>query len=67
MPSASFYNFTSSAYLAVVEENSLEWPDLGANRSVGSKVRIDSTVLSGDQLYTDNTIKELEKIYFSDK
>ena len=54
LPSSSFYNFTSSAYLAVVEENSLEWPDLGANRSVGSKVRIDSTVLSGNQLYTDS-------------
>ena len=54
MPSASFYNFTSSAYLAVVEENSLEWPDLGGNRSVSNKVRIDSTVLSGNQLFTDS-------------
>ena len=53
MPSSSFYNFTSSAYVAVVEENSLEWPDLGANRSISNKVRIDSTVLIGNQLYTN--------------
>lgn len=52
MPSASFYNFTSSAYISVVEENSLEWPDLGANRSISNKVRIDSTILNGNQLYT---------------
>lgn len=51
LPSASFYNFTSSAYVGVIEEVSTEWPDLGANRSVGNKVRIDTTVLNGNQLY----------------
>lgn len=54
LPFTTFYNVTSSAYIAVTEENSLEWPDLGANRSVGSKIRIDSTVLPGNQLYTDS-------------
>lgn len=53
MPSAIFYNFTSSTYVAVIEENSLEWPDLGANRSISNKVRIDSTLLVGNQLYTN--------------
>ena len=53
LPSATFYNFTSSTYTAVVEENSLEWPDLGSNRSISNKVRIDNTVLIGNQLYTN--------------
>ena len=51
MPAAVFYNFTSSTYEAVIEENSLEWPDLGGNRSISNKVRIDSTVLAGNQLF----------------
>ena len=54
MPSASLFNQTGSLYVGVTEENSLEWPDLGGNRSVSNKVRIDSTTLSGNQLYTDN-------------
>lgn len=53
LPTSSFYNMTSSAYVSVVEENSLEWPDLGANRSISTKIRIDSTILAGDQLYTN--------------
>lgn len=53
LPAAAFYNFTSSTYEAVIEENSLEWPDLGANRSISNKVRIDSTVLAGNQLFPD--------------
>ena len=53
LPAAEFYNVTSSAYFDVVEENSLEWPDLGANRSLSSKIRIDNTVLLGEQLYTN--------------
>ena len=53
LPTSSFHNITSSAYVSVVEENSLEWPDLGANRSISTKVRIDSTTLAGNQLYTN--------------
>ena len=53
-PSASFYNVTSSAYYNVIEQNSLEWPDLGANRSVSTKIRIDSTTLAGQQLFRDS-------------
>jgi len=34
----------------------MEWPDLGANRQVGNKIRIDETFLAGDsQLYRDNS------------
>lgn len=51
VPAAVFYNFTSSTYEAIIEENSLEWPDLGGNRSISNKVRIDSTVLAGNQLF----------------
>lgn len=54
LSSAAFYNFTSSTYESVIEENSLEWPDLGANRSISNKIRIDSTVTAGNQLYIDN-------------
>lgn len=53
LPAAEFYNITSSAYYDVIEENSLEWPDLGANRSLSAKIRIDNTVLLGEQLYTN--------------
>lgn len=53
LPTSSFHNITSSAYVSVIEENSLEWPDLGANRSISTKVRIDSTTLAGNQLYTN--------------
>jgi hypothetical protein len=53
-PSASFYNVTSSAYFRVIEQNSLEWPDLGANRSISSKIRIDNTTLAGNQLFKDS-------------
>jgi hypothetical protein len=53
LPATTFYNVTSSAYLTVIEENSLEWPDLGANRSISTKIRIDNTVLTGNQLYTN--------------
>jgi len=52
-PSASFYNIASSAYYDVIEQNSLEWPDLGANRSVSTKIRIDNTTLVGEQLFRD--------------
>ena len=57
-PSASFYNVTSSAYFRVIEQNSLEWPDLGANRSVSTKIRIDNTTLAGNQLFKDNKVEK---------
>ena len=54
--SGSFYNFSGSYFNSVVEIHSLEWPDLGGNRSVSNKVRIDtttrtSTTIGGNQLY----------------
>ena len=50
--SGSFYNFSGSYFNPVVEIHSLEWPDLGGNRSVSNKIKIDTTTLSGDnQLY----------------
>jgi len=52
-PSASFYNIATSAYYDVIEQNSLEWPDLGANRSISTKIRIDNTTLAGEQLFRD--------------
>ena len=58
VPSASFYNVTSSAYYRVVEQNSLEWPDLGANRSISSKIRIDTTTLASDQLFRDSKVEK---------
>ena len=57
-PSASFYNITSSAYFEVIEQNSLEWPDLGANRSVSTKIRIDNTTLAGNQLFKDSKVEK---------
>ena len=56
--SASFYNVTSSAYYRVIEQNSLEWPDLGANRSISSKIRIDSTTLVDSQLFPDSKVEK---------
>ena len=58
VPSASFYNVTSSAYYRVIEQNSLEWPDLGANRSISAKVRIDSTTLTDNQLFPDSKVEK---------
>lgn len=58
VPSASFYNVTSSAYYRVIEQNSLEWPDLGANRSISSKIRIDSTTLVDTQLFPYDKVEK---------
>jgi len=50
------YNFSGSIHKPNVEIHSMEWPDLGANRQVGNKIRIDETFLAGDsQLYRDNS------------
>lgn len=55
--SASFFNFSGSLYESLNENHSLEWPDLGANRSVSNKIRIDSTTLASNQLYYDRKIE----------
>lgn len=62
--SASFLNFVSASdpsnfYTPVTEIHSLEWPDLGGNRSVSTKIRIDSTITAGTgtQLYRDNSVQ----------
>lgn len=47
---------SSSIYTPVVEIHSLEWPDLGSNRSVGNKIRIDDTFTVDTQLYTDTSV-----------
>ncbi len=52
--SASFINFlpTSSNYFEPIRElHSLEWPDLGGNRSVSSKIRIEPTINTSTLLY----------------
>lgn len=39
----------------IIEKHSLEWPDLGGNRSIGTKIRIESTTTAGTaELWTDN-------------
>ena len=47
-PTSSFYHFTGSYYNPITEIHSLEWPDLGGNRSVGTKIRIESTSTAGE-------------------
>ena len=44
-------------YLPETEIHSLEWPDLGGNRSIGNKIRIDNTFLAGEnnQLYRNTS------------
>jgi len=52
--SASFLNFipTASNYFEPIKElHSLEWPDLGGNRSVSNKIRIEPTVNTSTLLY----------------
>jgi hypothetical protein len=55
---ATLYNFTNSYYNPEVERHSLEWPDLGGNRSIGNKIRIDSTFSAGvgNQLYRNTSV-----------
>jgi hypothetical protein len=58
--SASFYNFISTAsnyFEPIIENHSLEWPDLGGNRSVSNKIRIEPTITAGSSLYTNRTIQ----------
>jgi len=58
--SASFYNFpptTSTYYNPVLEFHSLEWPDLGGNRSVSNKIRIEPTLTTGVGLYRNRSVQ----------
>jgi hypothetical protein len=58
--SSSFANFLPSAstyYNPVTEFHSLEWPDLGGNRSVSNKIRIEPTITAGSSLYTNRSIQ----------
>ena len=41
---ATFHRLRTPLYQAITEQHSLEWPDLGGNRSVSNKIRIDKTV-----------------------
>lgn len=55
--SGSFYNFSGSYFNPLTEIHSLEWPDLGGNRSVSNKIRIDGTATAGDnQLYRNTSV-----------
>jgi len=57
---STFYRFkpvSSGSYEPLVEKHSLEWPDLGGNRSVGTKIRIENTTTAGTgppELWRDN-------------
>jgi len=51
----TFVNFTISSSVPQVETHYLEWPDLGANRTVANKIRIDSTIVAGDNQLFRNT------------
>jgi hypothetical protein len=54
---ATFVNYTNTASIAHVEIHSLEWPDLGANRSVSNKIRIDPTFVAGEtQLFRNTSV-----------
>lgn len=59
--SGSTYSTTGSrsGYTPNVEIHSLEWPDLGGNRSISNKIRIDDGILltDEDQLFRNNSIQ----------
>lgn len=53
----AFANFAVSSSVPIVETHFLEWPDLGANRTVSNKIRIDSTFVAGNnQLYRNSSV-----------
>ena len=61
---ALFLRSLPPVYVPIVERHSLEWPDLGGNRSVGNKIIIESTFTAGSntiggnrQLYRDNSVQ----------
>jgi hypothetical protein len=52
-----YYSFSGSIHKPVVETYSLEWPDIGTNRSIGNKIRIDDTFVAGNnQLRVDTSV-----------
>lgn len=53
-----YFDFTDATYEPIVELHSLEWPDLGGNRSIGNKIRVDDTILAGDNtLYRNISVE----------
>ena len=54
---ATFTWISTPTYEPIVEIHSLEWPDLGGNRSISNKIRIDNTIRVDDRLYRDNKIE----------
>ena len=57
--SGSFYNFSGSYFNPVVEIHSLEWPDLGGNRSVSNKIRIENIITTGrNQLFQNSSVQK---------
>ena len=52
---ATFTNFQATSSVPLVETDFLEWPDLGANRTIANKIRIDSTIVAGDNQLFRNT------------
>ena len=57
--SGSFYNFSGSYFNPVVEIHSLEWPDLGGNRSVSNKIRIENIITTGrNQLFRNTSVQK---------
>jgi len=53
----TFTNFAVSSSIPHVETYYQEWPDLGANRTVANKIRIDSTIVAGNnQLFHNSSV-----------
>lgn len=52
--SALFVGLREPMYEPIVEIHSTEWPDLGGNRSLSNKIRIDESVLVGDSILYRN-------------
>jgi hypothetical protein len=50
-------SLSPAIYSPVTEMHSLEWPDLGTNRSIGNKIRIENTFTAGTELYRNNSIQ----------
>lgn len=56
---AEFFRFREPLYEPIVEVHSLEWPDVGGNRSISNKIRIDENFLAGQaQLYPDIKVEK---------
>jgi hypothetical protein len=56
---ATFHRLRSPLYEPIVEIHSMEWPDMGANRSISTKIRIDETITAGtNQLYPNIKVEK---------